>query len=347
VRPPPLPTRFCGFPFGRPTGARQHVIVFFGLCLLLSRLTAQTTLYWDRNNNANGAGNAGQLPGTWDTTTANWSTAAAGNIATTTFTSGSIAVFSAGTNASGQTYTITVSGTQNTAGISIEEGTVTFSGGTAINFNDSTPDFFVTSGLTTTVQTDISGTNGLTKLGAGTLVLAANDKSYTGTTTLSAGTLRLDFNQTFDTVSLAGGTLALNSASTTITTLNITANSVIDFSSSATLNVTTLTLSAGVTLTVRNWQNATDYFFAANWTGAVYNTTDATPMNQIVFDTDGSDPTTYSASQTKWQSYDQQVTPVPEARVHGLILVGTVALFFATRRLLCRPALLAQVAAGL
>mgnify|MGYP000272878265 CR=1 FL=1 len=64
-----------------------------------------------------------------------------------------------------------------------------------------------------------------------------------------------------------------------------------------------------------NWQNATDYFFAQNWTGAVPDTTGTTPMNQIVF-------TGFSGSDTKWQGYDDQVTPVPEPSTYGAIFIS-------------------------
>jgi autotransporter-associated beta strand protein len=312
-----LPARAAGFRL-------SAVLLAAGGALLLAPcVIAQTTFYWDRNGATAGAGTGAILNGTWNTTTANWSTSSAGNTATTTFTSGGNAVFSAGTSATGQTYTITVSGTQNTSSITVEEGTVTFSGGTAINFNDSTPDFTVNSGLTTTVNTNITGSNGLNKLGAGTLVFATNDKSYTGTTTISAGTLQLNFNQSFSTVALAGGTLRLSSATTTITTLNVTANSTIDFGgAAATLNLTTLNISAGVTLSIINWVNASDFFMTQNWTRAGYDTTGASPMNQVVF-------SGYTASDTRWLSYEDstgsgyhQITPVPEPRTFGAALVA-------------------------
>src|SRR5262245_58703115 len=47
-------------------------------------------LYWDTNGATAGLGGTGN----WDSATANWSTNAAGNIATTTWVAGSDAVFS-------------------------------------------------------------------------------------------------------------------------------------------------------------------------------------------------------------------------------------------------------------
>ncbi|MBL9214950.1 MAG: autotransporter-associated beta strand repeat-containing protein [Opitutaceae bacterium] len=282
----------------------------------------QTTFYWDRNGATTGAGTT--PTGTWDTTSANWNTNSGGTTAAETFTSGGNAVFSAGTNATG-TYTVTVSGTQNVSSINVQEGTPTFTGGT-INFSDSTPDFTVGSGRTVTVNSNISGTNGLNKLGAGTLVFASSDKTYTGTTNISAGILSLTANQAFDTVSLTGGTLSLNNVSASITTLQITANSTIDFAgSSSTLNVTNLSISAGVTLTITNWANAADFFYTTNWTGATYNTSGAAPMNRIDFN--GA-----PASATLWQGYDNQITPVPEPSLYGALLLLAASGFVFWRR---------------
>jgi len=298
-------------------------------CVVGMAVTAkgQTTFYWDRTSGS-GAGTGSTLNGTWDTATQNWNTNSSGSGSRNTFTSGGNAVFSASTSATGQTYTITVSGTQNASSVTIEEGIVTFSGGTAINFNDASPDFTVASGLTTTVSTNITGTNGLNKLGAGTLIFGSNDKSYSGTTTISAGTLDLAFNQSFDTLALAGGTLKLSSTSTTITTLNVTANSTIDFGGTdAALNLTNFNISAGVTLNIINWVDAADSFVTQNWTGASFDTTGAIPMNQVVFNSP-----TFSGDNTKWQSYDKQITPVPEPSAYGALLLGLGGSLVAWRR---------------
>jgi len=116
-------------------------------------------------------------------------------------------------------------------------------------------------------------------------------------------------------------------------TLNITGNSTIDFAGAASsLSVTSLNISAGVVLTILNWQNATDYFFAQNWAGATLDTRGVLPMNQIVFDTDGAPPTTYVGGDTKWQGYDHQVTPVPEPSTYGALLLGAALAGLGLRR---------------
>jgi hypothetical protein len=49
-------------------------------------------------------------------------------------------------------------------------------------------------------------------------------------------------------------------------------------------------------------------------------------MNQITF-------SGFSASSTQWQSYDHQITPVPEPATYGALLVaGAAALVFWRRR---------------
>src|SRR5207245_145989 len=56
------------------------------------------------------------------------------------------------------------------------------------------------------VSAVLSGTGGLTKQGAGTMVLSANN-TYTGTTGINAGTLLVNGSQPGSLASLNGGTL--------------------------------------------------------------------------------------------------------------------------------------------
>jgi len=157
---------------------------------------AQTTLYWDLNVDAAGTGSSTPTA-TWSTSGAdkNWSTSSAGTSGGgQKWTDGSFAIFSAGTDATGA-YTVTVSGTRNVAGITVEEGAPTFTGGT-LNFNGATSIFSVGTSaglpLTATVGSNISGANGLTKSGGGILVFDTTAKTYSGATTVSAGTLQLN-----------------------------------------------------------------------------------------------------------------------------------------------------------
>ena len=79
-------------------------------------------------------------------------------------------------------------------------------------------------GSSTSFDGIVSGTGGLTKAGSGTLTLTGTN-SYTGTTTVSAGTLELNSSagtalSDSSAVTLSGGTLTLSSATETIGTLS-------------------------------------------------------------------------------------------------------------------------------
>lgn len=79
----------------------------------------------------------------------------------------------------------------------------------------------------------ISGTGGLTQMGSGTTTLNAAN-TYTGTTTIAAGTLGLGASERISNSSnmvLSGGTFALNGFTETLGTLALTANSTIDLGS--------------------------------------------------------------------------------------------------------------------
>ena len=99
------------------------------LALLLPSLaSAQTTSWWDDNGNA--AGTTATPNGIWGTS-AFWSSSSTGTATPTNATTTALDTlnFSADTTATGS-YGITVNGTQNARKLLIQEGTVTFSGGT-------------------------------------------------------------------------------------------------------------------------------------------------------------------------------------------------------------------------
>ena len=80
-------------------------------------------------------------------------------------------------------------------------------------------------------------TLGVTKLGPGTLSFSSTSNSYTGPTTVSAGTLQIGANNAIPSsamLNLSGGTLALGGAFTnTLGKLQLNLNSTIDFGSAA------------------------------------------------------------------------------------------------------------------
>jgi autotransporter-associated beta strand protein len=178
---------------------------------------AAATAYWDINGATPGAG--GTAPaGTWDAGNTNWSSSAAGDVATAAWTAGDTGVFAAGTDATG-TYTVTVSGTQDIGGLTFEEGTVTLSGGSLRMVADSIFDVATgrsaTIGDTVTLSNDVART--LTKTGSGTLTVGTS-RTYTGETIVNAGRLILRSNsgQTFSsplTIN-SSGTVELNALNT-------------------------------------------------------------------------------------------------------------------------------------
>lgn len=232
-----------------------------------------------------------------------------------------IANSSAVTVAAGATFDL--NGHTETIGSLAGSGSVMIGTGQLIAGGDNT---------STTFSGTLSGAGSLTKAGTGTLVINSN-VGFGGNLNLAAGTLEFDVDNAFTgTTTISGGTLRLADASVNLANLNITGNTTIDFAGSAsTLNVAALNISAGVTVSILNWQNATDYFFAQNWTGAVFNTTGATPMNQVVF-------SGFAGNSTKWQGYDTQVTPVPEPSTYGALLLGAGLVAFGLRRWRRQPA---------
>ncbi len=247
-------------------------------------------------------------------------------------------VFMGGTN------TLTSAGSINLGGgsLSVTNGTNTFAGavslgGGSASISGGTNSFTGTKTFAGGNMTFSAGTNtvnGATNFGTGGSLLFSGGTnslggtfSGTGTVTLSGGSLALLSSIVLaGTLELGGGTLSLNGYSLTATTLHVTGNSTIDFGTVATsVNFTNFVIDAGVTLTIQNWSNAADYFYTHGWTGAAFNTSGATPMNQVVF-------SGYSASNTHWQSGDYQVTPVPEPSTYGALLVGAMGLFAGFRR---------------
>jgi hypothetical protein len=281
--------------------SRAAALVVLGW-VATSQLTA-AVLYWDTNAKTAGAG--ATPTGTWSTTKL-WNPSSAGTSTTVAWTGGSDAVFSAGTDATGA-YTVTVSGSQSVSSITVEDGNPTLTGGT-ISFSDATPDLIVNAGHTLTFGSALTSTTGNLNFSGGGIVSLSNSLTLAGTLTLG------------------GGTLSLANTSYSFGTLNVTANSVIDFAGATTVNLSNLVIAAGVTLTVQNWTAASDFFYTSAWSGAVKDTGGSSPMNQVVF-------TGFSASNTQWWSADNEIRPdVPEPATYGAWLVGISGLLLGWRR---------------
>lgn len=145
------------------------------LLFLLNAQSVFAQLYWDGNDTASGAGNT--PAGTWDAGSLFWNTASDGTATAGAWADGNVAVFAAGIDAT-NAYTVTVSGTQNPAGINFEEGTVTLTGG---NLNPS-GSISVANGLSASIGSIIGGAITLNKVGAGTLAITANNTFSSGIT---------------------------------------------------------------------------------------------------------------------------------------------------------------------
>lgn len=146
--------------------------------LLGSAAAKGASLYWD---GASTGADADGGSGTWNTSSANWLDAAtAGNPAIWSNANPDSAFFGglAGTVTLGEA--VTTSGlTFATTGYTVTGSTLTFASGATVS---------MASGINATLASQISGA--LVKQGAGTLTFN-NQKSYTGGTTLNAGTLDL------------------------------------------------------------------------------------------------------------------------------------------------------------
>ena len=210
------------------------------VALLIPAASVQAAVYyWDTNGTGTGATNGTTAPGMWGTD-AFWSTSSVGAILPTVVntTTNDDLYFSAGYNATGN-YTVTLNGTQSAHSIRFDEGTVTISGGTSLVLGGETPTITTVWGAPAIIKSVIDGTAGVTKAGVDTLVFAGTN-TYTGGTTVSEGTLSLDFSvsgaplnniiNSVNGLTLAGGTLNVaGKASTTnnqqFNGLTLTANS--------------------------------------------------------------------------------------------------------------------------
>ncbi len=166
-------------------------------------LTATGKAYWDgANTTSNGAINGGT--GTWNTSSTNWTTST-GN-GNGVWIDNLTPVF---TSTGG---TVTVAQPVSVHGMEFGVGGYTLTGST-ITLTDTTA-ITATTG-TTTIASTLAGSSGLTKAGAGTLVLSGVN-TYTGTTSVSGGILNVANNSALgssgdDTTVSTGGTLELAS----------------------------------------------------------------------------------------------------------------------------------------
>jgi len=163
--------------------ARVRLILVPALALAITGILAAratATLWWDSDGDTAGGSSGASADGIWGTDTF-WSTSADGNVATAGWTSGESAVFSAGTDVTG-TSTVTLSGTQTVAGVTVEEGKIVFAGSGAVALG-TTGTITLNSGTTLSINSSarVSASAGTTKLFLGGSTIEQTNPSGAGT----------------------------------------------------------------------------------------------------------------------------------------------------------------------
>ena len=176
-----------------------------------------TMLHWDIDGATAGAGGA-TPSGTWDGATSNWSTDATGSSGTSTWGADNVAVFSAGNDATGS-YTVTVDGTQGARGLWLQEGSVTFTGGT-INLTNERAIVIDSGAHTLSSALTADGTVQVSTAASSSLTL--NNGSFAGTYAVNGlGSVNLGGNYALGglvgtgAVNLGANTLTINGAGNT------------------------------------------------------------------------------------------------------------------------------------
>ena len=160
------------------------------------------TIYWDGGTvdiAGNGNSASGGGAGTWNATLKNWDDGAVPHEAWGSRLDTDTAVFASTTG----NYAVTVSSV-TASNISFSTATYTLSSGTITLAGTGN----ITATIKTIINSVIDGTAGLTKAGTGALTLGGAN-TYTGTTTLSTGTLNLSNASALgtSTLTITGGTL--------------------------------------------------------------------------------------------------------------------------------------------
>jgi len=183
--------------------------ILLGACLLLSLLANNTgaapqIAYWDPGALLASPGSGGN--GNWNTTTSDWWVSGPSD---TTWTSGNFANFEGIAGTVTLTASVSAGGlTFTTAGYILK----TNSGTAAILTMTTTPTAISSPAGTNTIDCILAGSGGLTYIGPGSLVLGAGN-TYTGTTTISGGTLQVNFLDTPGTQGPLGNSVTNNTGS--------------------------------------------------------------------------------------------------------------------------------------
>ena len=142
--------------------------------------------HYDLNGTTPGSGVT--TAGTWDGT-AQWSLDATGTAGPVNWLNGVLAVFAAGNDATGS-YTVTLDANRTVAGMVFQSGSALLSGGGITPGVAASALDVTTTATGARIDSPISGSNGISKTGPGTLVIGGNN-TYTGNTTINNGVLEL------------------------------------------------------------------------------------------------------------------------------------------------------------
>ena len=166
------------------------------------------TVYFDVNGPTTGSG-VTPTTYTWAAATALWSTNATGESATAGWVSGDSAIFSAGSDALGQVYTVNSTAPHNVPSIRVKDGSVTISGSATTNTGitiDSGQQFAVSTALGLVVPV----TNSTCTINGGTM---ANTNGGVGSSFFTSSSANGNMDIVLGT---GGGTLSVLGASTAI-----------------------------------------------------------------------------------------------------------------------------------
>ena len=241
------------------------------------------TFYWDTDTSTSGNSildgtNLGGT-GTWDTTTDNWWDGAGVSLVDWPNLNTDLAVFSGAYPANGipVTNTVTLSTGLITNGLSFLRSGYVLTGGD-LTLAGTNPGIRINLGESATITSPLSGTNGLTLSGGGSLRLTGNNSGLTGAVTIAGGSLIInsvnalpgtgtirvtggnDVPSNTSTIGFMGGSLVLDGSAGGLTLsrdLNLEGQGPIGGRGSALLSIGDNTLSGTVTSSVSTQTPAT------------------------------------------------------------------------------------------
>jgi fibronectin-binding autotransporter adhesin len=212
------------------TGGLQGPLSFSGS--LLNTNPVSGGAYWAAVPGGGGSGTWTAAGTTWATNTGGAGSGQTQSGSTLIFadTAGTVTVSGGVTVSNGMTF--------QTTGYDVQGSTITLAGTSAAN-NSITTD----TGVTTTVSSELAGTTGMTKGGAGTLILSGSN-SFTGNAVISGGTLQITNDAALGNVA---NDLANNGALKTTASVSLAAGR--DITGSGIYDIaggTTLTVNGGM-----------------------------------------------------------------------------------------------------